>query len=469
MSMEGVLGEISLLKVLQSISAQRSSGILSVQGEEDIVAVSFLQGAVVAADSLNQSQEEVLGSSLEKRDLISRVDYDAVVAEQQAAGTNLIEMLVDRGLVSREEILDSLRATTYELMLQLLTWKQGDFKFYGGDEISYEEGFKPLTVEELLIRSIDDLTGQGGLSGPVPELESIFRAVPPRGEVQILGRDGDGLAPGLWISAEQADLLRHIDGKTQALSLTRQLRLGRQQAQFHLYRLLSNDLIEIVGKAPSSLASPSGVSQAPLITAASDPSSPPMERVTAELSNTHLRAEIFQPPEPSATSSLSDDDIPAPKANPLGNVLRHATGPALAAIFLISLGLALSQRPGAFLLPFPWQENERGTVERQLRYSLFLKIDRANRAYALTHGSYSDTLTELVDAGLLSTADLRDPAGYEFSYSSDAASYRIDLLDDGKIVEGLGTSAAMTGDFFLDSRMLHSEGDSENPLVLLNN
>lgn len=474
MSLEGALHEVSLLKVLQSVAAQRTSGILSVQGEEDIVAVSFLQGAIVAADSLNQTQEESLGAILEQQGLISQADFDAVAQEQQASGNSLIEMLTDRGLVSRQEILDGLRGTTYQLMLQLLSWRQGDFKFYGGDEISYEEGFRPLGVEELLIRSIDDLAGQGGLSGPVPELEMIFRQVPPRSEIKILGRDGDGLTPGLWISAQQAELLQATDGKTTAMSLSRNLRLSRHQAQFHLYRLLSNDLIEGVGKPaaktaptaqpsrPNVAAPPSGVAAAPLQGRGPN---------LAEPSQSHLRAEIFQPPEPEAPEvDLSDYDItPQPKPRAGGSLLRHGVGPLLAAVFLVALGLTLSLRPGALLLPFPWQENQRGTVERQLRYSLFLKIDRASRAYVLSTGAYPTSLQDLVDASLLAAADLKDPAGYDLSYSSDAISYRIDLLDDGQIVDGLGTTATMTGDFLLDDRMLRSEGDSENPLVLMTN
>ena len=483
--MEGSLQDIGLLKVLTSVAAQRSSGILSVQGEDDIIAVSFLQGGVVGADSLDQTQEAALGKSLEQRDLINKIDYDAVVEEQQASGGNLIDVLVDRGLVSREEILDSLRSTTFQLMLQLLTWKQGDFKFYGGDEISYEDGFKPISVEELLIRSIDGLPN-GGLSGPAPELDAIYRPVPPRSQVQIIGQDGDGLGAGLWISAEQAELLRHIDGKSQILSLIRQLRLGRFQAQFHLYRLLSLDLIELVsqGSGPGVAAAgvatgsmpamgnrtgptPAAPSGAGATAASSTGSMPAMQPVTAEPSQSHLRAEIFQPPEPSAASTPGEASVP--RVNPLDNILRHAVGPVLAAVFLVGLVLALSQRPSSFLLPFPWQENQQGTVERQLRYSLFMKIDRATRAYVLSHDAYPGTLQDLVEAGLLASADLKDPAGYELSYSSDAVSYRIDLLDDGEIVDGLGTSATMTGDFLLDDRMLNSEGDSENPLVLLSN
>lgn len=474
MSLEGNLQEVSLLKVLQSVSAQRTSGILSVQGEEDIIAVSFLQGAIVAADSLSQTQEESLGAILEQQGLISQADFDAVVQEQQSSGANLIETLTDRGLVSRQEILDGLRTATYHLMLQLLTWRQGDFKFYGGDEISYEEGFRPLSVEELLIRSIDDLAGKGALTGPVPELEMAFRQVPSRSEIQVLGRDGDGLTPGLWLSAEQAEMLQHFDGKTTAMSLSRNLRLSRHQAQFHLYRLLSNDLIEGVGK-PAGKASPAAPPAARRAVAPAPTGATPQGRgeSLAEPSQTNLRAQIFKPPEPASTATaaeggLGDYDLSPPvKQRTHSNLLRNGACSALAAIFLLSLGVTLSQRPGALLLPFPWQENQRGTVERQLRYSLFLKIDRASRAYVLSHGSFPAALQDLVDSGLLAATDLKDPAGYKLSYSSDAIGYRIDLLDDGEAVDGLGTTATITGDFLLDDRMLRSEGDSENPLVLM--
>lgn len=485
--MEGSLQDVGLLKVLASIASQRASGILSVQGEDDIIAVSFLQGGVVGADSLDQTQETSLGKSLQQRDLINKVDYDAVVDEQQNTGGNLIDMLVDRGLVSREEILESLRSTTFQLMLQLITWTQGDFKFYGGDEISYEDGFKPISVEELLIRSVDELSG-GGLSGPVPELDAIYRPVPPRSQVQIIGKDGDGLGDGLWISAEQADMLRHIDGKIQILSLVRQMRLGRYQAQFHLYRLLSMDLIELVSHGSGPGVAAAGVATGSMPAMGGRTGSKPavgnttgalpkvgsstgsMQPVTAEPSQAHLRAEIFQPPDPSAGSiDLEITAAPTPQVNPLDNILRHAVGPVLALVFLVGLVLALNQRPSSFLLPFPWQENQQGTVERQLRYSLFMKIDRATRAYVLSHDAYPSSLQDLVEVGLLAAADLKDPAGYELSYSSDAVSYRIDLLDNGEVVEGLGTSATMTGDFLLDDRMLDSEGDSENPLVLLSN
>ena len=158
MSLEGELQRLALPKVLHSLAAQRLSGILTVQGEDDIVAISLLEGAIVAADALNQTVEEGLGDVLQGQNLISSEDFSAAVRDHQGGGSgSLGDLLVSRDLVTREELLEGLRRQTYRLMLQVLTWKVGEFKFYSGDEVSFEEGFGPISVDELLIRSIDDL------------------------------------------------------------------------------------------------------------------------------------------------------------------------------------------------------------------------------------------------------------------------------------------------------------------------
>src|SRR6185295_3875097 len=77
-------------------------------------------------------------------------------AEHQAAGGRLIDLLVERRYIERAQLLEALRLQTFRLIEQLLRWSQGDFKFYSGDEVSYEDGFVPITVEELLIRAVQN-------------------------------------------------------------------------------------------------------------------------------------------------------------------------------------------------------------------------------------------------------------------------------------------------------------------------
>jgi hypothetical protein len=151
MAVEGTLDLFKLPEILQLVSQQRKTGILTVQGQQDIVAISFLNGRIVAADALNQTLEEGLSQILLQEEMISAPDLARALAEHQASGGRLIDLLVERRFIGRPELLEALRLQTCRLLAQLLNWSQGDFKFYSGDEVSYEEGLVPISVEELLI------------------------------------------------------------------------------------------------------------------------------------------------------------------------------------------------------------------------------------------------------------------------------------------------------------------------------
>ncbi len=447
MSLEGELQSLALPKVLHSLAAQRLSGILTVQGEDDIVAISLLEGAIVAADALNQTVEEGLGDVLQGQDLISPEDFSAAVHDHQGGGSgSLGDLLVSRSLVTREELLEGLRRQTYRLMLQVLTWQVGEFKFYSGDEVSFEEGFGPISVDELLIRSIDDLGDQGGIAGPVPDLESAYRRVPQRSEARVLGRDGDGTGDGIWISAEQEALMLKVSSEGTAATVASDLGLNRYQAQFALYNLLHQDLIEHLG-------SPESSAPLELPVLPSTPSEP-------------LRAEIFTPPEPDAMDSAAVVADQA-KARTASGLVQKWSGPALGVAMALALALTLVVGPGSFLLPFPWQDKQRLSVQRQLRQSLYLKIDRAAKTYFLVEVHYPNSLEDLADRGLISSSDFHDQAGHELTYTTDDVSYRIVPMVDGRRDPELATTEAITGDFLLDPQFLRPPSTDVEPLWLI--
>ena len=447
MSLEGELQSLALPKVLQSLAAQRLSGILTVQGEDDIVAISLLDGAIVAADALNQTVEEGLGEVLQSQGMIGAEDFSAAVRDHQGGGSgSLGDLLVSRNLVTREELLDGLRRQTYRLMLEVLTWKTGEFKFYSGDEVSFEEGFGPISVAELLIRSIEDLGERGGIAGPVPDLESAYRRVPQRSDAQVLGRDGDGTGDGLWISAEQEAMMLKVSAQTSAEAVASELGLGKYQAQFALYNLLHLDLVEHLGapKAGQGLELPD---------IASSPEEP-------------LRAEIFMPPEPNEAEAV-DGVMEATRPPQSAEVIQRWTGPVLAATMAVALVLALLLKPGSFLLPFPWQDTQRIAAQRQLRQSLYQRIDRAAKTFFLVEVHYPASLVELTNRHLLSPADLTDQAGQALTYSTDDVSYRVAPTVDGRPAQDLSTTEAITGDFLLDPQFLRPPASDVPPLFLI--
>ncbi|MCP4245616.1 MAG: hypothetical protein GY778_01070 [bacterium] len=154
-------------------------------------------------------------------------------------------------------------------------------------------------------------------------------------------------------------------------------------------------------------------------------------------------------------------------APPVGETVQRWVGPALATVMALALALTLLLKPGSFLLPFPWQDNQRLAVQSQQRQSLYLKIDRAAKTYFLVEVHYPESLAELTKRRLLSSADLADQAGHDLSYSTDDVSYRVVPVVGGRRSQDLSTTEAITGDFLLDPQFLRPPPSDVPPLYLI--
>lgn len=434
MSFEGDLASRPLSKVMQSLAQERQTGILTVQGKNDIVAVSFLSGEVVAADALNQTQEEGLGTVLERQGLISRADFEVAAEEYQGGSSgSLGELLIERGYLDREQLLEGLRLQTFQLMKELLDWQQGEFKFYVGDEVSYEDGFRAIPVEELLIRAREPVAAPPTpAQEPLPGLEEAYRRLRTDEKVRVLGRDGDGSGAGIWLTREEAAVLRAVDGEKTASEIAESIRLGRYKVQYCLMRLRQQELVEA--------------------------------RPPAATGSLTLEAEIFLPPDEATAEGTGTYTATVPASEPW----RPWVGHSLGAVLAILLILALSQRPVGILLPIPWQEEQRQALEKAQRISLFQKINHGAKTHYLVHGRYPLDLDELVGLRIIATDDRYDPTGRALAYMPEETAYNI--RDASSADDSPGSAAyseAVTGDFYLDADFVSPSASLNPPLVLL--
>jgi uncharacterized protein DUF4388 len=473
MAIEGSLETFQLPEILQMISAQRKTGILTVQGEADIVAISFKDGHVVAADALNQTVEEGLGQILASQGLVSPRDFAAVSAEHDGGGKRLLDQLLERGLVERGQLLEALRLQTYRLLLQLLRWDHGDFKFYSGEEVAYEEGFYAISIEELLIRSLSDL-GEDDQVGGQPDLAVAYERVAGAPPIHYLSQDS---APpegsGVWIAAEDRPLVERLDGKTPIGTLAEATGVGHYRALFTLYKLLRSGAVRAV---------PVRATGGPAVNPAAGPG-----RVAAHTPAPAPRAPVPVPrPVPPPTFGVVARDVaPEEELPEVGAAAAAGTGrirqmvaravptqPGLAALVvprLAALGVAVAVfalpwlAPRRLLLPFPWQESARSGLERNQRSAGYLQIDRAARTFFLLEGHYPDGLQELVTGNLLSPSALADPEGRRLAYSAENLAYEVQPVAGGEPVAELGIREAITGDFLLDPDFLDLPEKPDRP------
>lgn len=445
MALEGDLAVFQLSDVLQVVAQQRKTGILTIQGKSDILAVSFLAGQIVAADALNQSFEGLLGEVLASRDTVSPQRFAVLAERQRSSGERLVDFLVSQGLVGREELLDALRELTYRLLVDVLRWREGQFKFYGGEEVAYEEGIAPLAVDEVLMRALRELPGEPGRAAAVPHGYIAYARVAAK-EVRQIPEGFDEstpLDPGVaWLTPEEVKLLERLDGRTPAELLARQLGFGEAKTYFALYRLLQ-----------AGLARPASEVEPPPVVAPRPAPAPPAP--------VPARGEALRV-ERQAMFDLG------PAATPPRETSRRLRLAAAVVELVLAVGcVALAWRvPGHLLFSTPDLGPGREAYERLLRLSRQDLVDRAARTYHLLEGRYPARLEELVEREMLPGRARFDPGGELYAIRASSEQYYLAVASDPS--PSAGTREGVYGDFLLDRELFAGLDDGGGvPLVLI--
>jgi len=447
MPLEGDLTLFRLPDVLQVIAQQHRTGILTVQGKSDILAISFLEGEIVAADALNQSFDELLGEVLERRASIGRERFAELVEHQRSSGERLIDHVVAAGVVGREEVLEALRELTYRLLVDVLRWREGQFKFYGGEEVAFEEGIRPLRVDEVLMRSLRERSREPEQAARIPHGYLAYRSRAEGRAVRVIPDDADESivldSETHWLTPDEWTILDRLDGRTPADQLARESGFGEARTFYAIYRLLQSGLAVPISEK--------GEPMAPVEPVRRPPSPRPAARTP------ELRVE---------RSLLEAADLEPAAPHPLAVALRQGA-PAIALLVALALAVGLWIGPETVLFAPAGTAVARADYERLLRLERLGLIDRAARTFHLLEGRYPVGIDELVTRGLLPASATRMTVAAPIVLRSEVDTYQVVIGADSpesptRLREGV------YGDFLLDhSLFVDLEEETGVPLVLV--
>ena len=261
MALEGTLRDFSLSDIFQLIGLQRKTGVLTLRASEDVVTVSFLDGKVVGADSLNKRLEDRLGQVLLKTGAVTKAELDAALKTQMETLERLGHILLERTVISKEELRKAFEQQILQIIFRVFRWQDGDYHFSQETSVDYDaELVTPLGSESILMEGARMLDEWPIIEKRIPHRGMVFVSTPAARQAEVtLEQEEENLdtfnmdlepvpskpsTPGrVKITPTERDVLALVNGVNAVDDIVRKSPHGEFDTCKALYTLLTRSLI----------------------------------------------------------------------------------------------------------------------------------------------------------------------------------------------------------------------------------
>ena len=261
MALEGTLKDFSLADIFQLIGLQRKTGVLTLRSKDDTVTVTFLDGKVVGADSLNRRLENRLGSVLIRTGYLSQDQLGRALEIQKETLQRLGFILTHYGIISAESLKEAIQLQIMQIVYRLFRWKDGDYHFSQETTIEYDrDNVTPITAESILMEGARMIDEWPIIEKRIRSYDMVFRKKLTDQEIVVVGADDAdevefdgtsakkrrGFADQIRISEEEKAIYDMVDGTMTVGDIVEVARLPEFDTNKALYELVTRDLIEEV-------------------------------------------------------------------------------------------------------------------------------------------------------------------------------------------------------------------------------
>lgn len=272
MALEGTLKDFSLADIFQLIGLQRKTGVLTLRGGDDTVTVTFLDGKVVGADSLNRRLENRLGTVLMKTGTLTQDQLNRALEIQRETLQRLGFILTHYGIISPAALKQAIQLQIMQIVYRLFRWKDGDYHFSQETTIEYDrDNVDPIAAESILMEGARMMDEWPIIEKRIRSYDMVFKKKASESEIVVVGADEadevDFDAEGshakkrkptgdkIRISEEEKAIFDLVDGTRTVADIVEGSRLAEFDTNKALYELLTRDLIEEVrGKRQATVA-----------------------------------------------------------------------------------------------------------------------------------------------------------------------------------------------------------------------
>jgi hypothetical protein len=158
-ALKGTLKDFGIAEILQLIGQQAKSGVLHLSSRDDTIHIAIADGHLVRAESSGRKTRERLGTMLVRAQVIKEEELAYALDAQKRSLRRLGDILVELGLVTKQDLREQTQLQTTETVYRLFHWKSGTYEFEPGDVEWDKETVTPLRAESVLMegfRRVDE-------------------------------------------------------------------------------------------------------------------------------------------------------------------------------------------------------------------------------------------------------------------------------------------------------------------------
>lgn len=213
MSLDGNLRVFSVTEILQMLGMQRKTGILTVEGPKDTIALGFVTGRVVSVESSSNPIENRLGTLLVKAGRLSAEDLSLALETQRKGSERLGRLLLRQEMVRPEDLREAFRIQIHGILFNAFGWMDGRFRFAPQATVDHDpEIFPPLPAESILLEAARTFDEMPAAEQKIPSNELVFRRVAGARALKLTS-SAAAEEGTMTVSKREAETWKWIDGR----------------------------------------------------------------------------------------------------------------------------------------------------------------------------------------------------------------------------------------------------------------
>jgi hypothetical protein len=187
MALEGTLRDFSFADILQLISLQRKTGVLTLKHEEKLVTISFLEGCIIGATTLNQHTEDRIGLILLKRGEITEAELEGALRRQEETLQRLGRILIDHHVVEPKTVREALEQQILQIVFRVFRWTDGEYHFSQETDIDYDRDLMiPMAADSIIMEGARMTDEWPFIDQRIPDREVVFIKVDPNRKFEVV-------------------------------------------------------------------------------------------------------------------------------------------------------------------------------------------------------------------------------------------------------------------------------------------